>query len=145
MPKYKIREEYDLDTEVVNKAFLKTLIVSNSIDNSEIKNYHCAISENEERYFYHCYDVHSGEQEYCQHNVFTLQELREIARAEKCEGTDEEITQDSHMILGYHGFTEVNEIDEDCYETSDLTASAYMSHVQEITKEEYEILKRRIG
>jgi hypothetical protein len=144
MPKYRIKEEYVLDTEVKNKAFLKTLITTNCIDNRDIKQYKCDISENEERYFYHSYDIHTGEQEYTQHNVFTLYELREIARSEQCEGTDEEITQDSHMILGYHGYDEVDQVDEDTYWNSDMTSCAYMSHVQEITKEEYKILGRRL-
>ncbi len=144
MPKYRIKEEYVLDTKVENKAFLKTLITTNCIDNREIKQYRCDISDNEERYFYHSYDIHTGEQEYCQHNVFTIDELREIARAEQCEGTDEEITQDSHMILGYHGYDEVDKVDEDTYWNSDMTSCAYMSHVQEITKEEYKILRRRL-
>ena len=144
MPKYRIREEYVLDTKVTNKAFLKTLITTNCIDNNDIKQYRCDISDNEERYFYHSYDIHTGEQEYTQHNVFTLYELREIARAEQCEGTDEEITQDSHMILGYHGYDEVDQVDEDCYWNSDMTSCAYLSHVQEITKEEYKILGRRL-
>ena len=144
MPKYRIKEEYVLDTKVENKAFLKTLITTNCIDNREIKQYKCDISENEERYFYHSYDIHTGEQEYTQHNVFTLDELREIARSEQCEGTDEEITQDSHMILGYHGYDEVDKVDEDAYWNSDMTSCAYMSHVQEITKEEYKILGRRL-
>lgn len=144
MPKYRIKEEYVLDTKVENKEFLKTLITTNCIDNREIKQYKCDISDNEERYFYHSYDIHTGEQEYCQHNVFTIDELREIARAEQCEGTDEEITQDSHMILGYHGYDEVDEVDEDAYWNSDMTSCAYMSHVQEITKEEYKILGRRL-
>ena len=144
MPKYRIKEEYVLDTKVTNKPFLKELIVSGNIDNSDIKQYRCEISDNEERYFYHSYDIHTGEQEYTQHNVFTLEELREIARAEQCEGTDEEITQDSHMILGYHGYDEVDQVDEDCYWNSDMTSCAYLSHVQEITKEEYQILGRRL-
>ena len=144
MPKYRIREEYVLDTKVTNKPFLKELISTNCIDNRDIKEYRCDISDNEERYFYHSYDIHTGEQEYTQHNVFTLYELREIARAEQCEGTDEEITQDSHMILGYHGYDEVDKVDEDAYWNSDMTSCAYISHVQEITKEEYKILGRRI-
>tara|TARA_R100001224_G_scaffold97606_1_gene67694 strand:+ start:149 stop:583 length:435 start_codon:yes stop_codon:yes gene_type:complete len=144
MPKYRIREEYILDTKVTNKPFLKELISTNCVDNRDIKEYRCDISDNEERYFYHCYTVHSGEQEYDQHNVFTLWQLRDIARAEQCEGTDEEITQDSHMILGYHGFCDVDQVDEDCYWSSDGCSNAYISHVQEITKEEYEILNRRL-
>lgn len=144
MPKYRIREEYTLDTKVTNKPFLRELISTNCIDNRDIQEYRCDISDNEERYFYHSYDIHTGEQEYTQHNVFTLYNLREIARAEQCEGTDEEITQDSHMILGYHGYNEVDKIDEDCYWNSDMTSCAYLSHVQEITKEEYQILGRRL-
>ncbi len=144
MPKYRIKEEYILDTKVTNKAFLKTLVTTNCIDNRDIQEYRCDISDNEERYFYHSYDIHTGEQEYTQHNVFTLYDLREIARAEQCEGTDEEITQDSHMILGYHGYDEVDKVDEDAYWNSDMTSCACLSHVQEITKEEYEILKRRL-
>ena len=144
MPKYRIREEYILDTKVTNKPFLKELISTNCIDNRDIQEYRCDISDNEERYFYHSYDIRTGEQEYTQHNVFTLYNLREIARAEQCEGTDEEITQDSHMILGYHGYDEVDKVDEDIYWNSDMTSCAYLSHVQEITKEEYEILGRRL-
>ena len=144
MPKYRIREEYVLDTKVTNKPFLKELISTNCIDYRDIDQYRCDISDNEERYFYHSYDIHTGEQEYTQHNVFTLYELREIARAEQCEGTDEEITQDSHMILGYHGYNEVDQVDEDVYWNSDMTSCAYLSHVQEITKEEYKILGRRL-
>ena len=144
MPKYRIREEYILDTKVTNKPFLKELISTNCIDNRDIQEYRCDISDNEERYFYHSYDIQTGEQEYTQHNVFTLYNLREIARAEQCEGTDEEITQDSHMILGYHGYDEVDKVDEDIYWNSDMTSCAYLSHVQEITKEEYEILGRRL-
>jgi len=144
MPKYRIKEEYVLDTKVTNKPFLRELISTNCIDNRDINEYRCEISDNEERYFYHSYDIHAGDQEYTQHNVFTLDELREIARAEQCEGTNEEITQDSHMILGYHGFSEVDQVDEDCYWNSDMTSCAYLSHVQEITKEEYKILGRRL-
>ena len=144
MPKYRIREEYTLDTKVTNKPFLRELIATNCIDNRDIQEYRCDISDNEERYFYHSYDIQTGEQEYTQHNVFTLYNLREIARAEQCEGTDEEITQDSHMILGYHGYDEVDKVDEDIYWNSDMTSCAYLSHVQEITKEEYEILGRRL-
>tara|TARA_X000001382_G_scaffold20218_2_gene12302 strand:+ start:674 stop:1108 length:435 start_codon:yes stop_codon:yes gene_type:complete len=144
MPKYRIREEYVLDTKVTNKPFLKELISTNCIDYRDIDQYRCDISDNEERYFYHSYDIHTGEQEHTQHNVFTLYELREIARAEQCEGTDEEITQDSHMILGYHGYDEVDQVDEDVYWNSDMTSCAYLSHVQEITKEEYKILGRRL-
>ena len=144
MPKYRIREEYVFETSVTDKKFVRELVVTNNLCNKDLHNYKCDVTDDEERYFYHCYTVHSGEQEYDQHNVFTLWQLRDIARAEQCEGTDEEITQDSHMILGYHGFCDVDQVDEDCYWTSDGCSNAYISHVQEITKEEYEILNRRL-
>ena len=144
MPKYRIREEYVFETSVTDKKFVRELVVTNNLCNKDLHNYKCDVTDDEERYFYHCYTVHSGEQEYDQHNVFTLWQLRDIARAEQCEGTDEEITQDSHMILGFHGFCDVDQVDEDCYWTSDGCSNAYISHVQEITKEEYEILNRRL-
>ena len=144
MPKYRIREEYVFETSVTDKKFVRELVVTNNLCNKDLHNYKCDVTDDEERYFYHCYTVHSGEQEYDQHNVFTLWQLRDIARAEQCEGTDEEITQDSHMILGYHGFCDVDQVDEDCYWSADGCSNAYISHVQEITKEEYEILNRRL-
>lgn len=144
MPKYRIREEYVFETSVTDKKFVRELVVTNNLCNKDLHNYKCDVADDEERYFYHSYDIHTGEQEYTQHNIFTLYELREIARAEQCEGTDEEITQDSHMILGYHGYDEVDKVDEDAYWNSDMTSCAYLSHVQEITQEEYKILGRRL-
>ena len=76
MAKYRIKEEYTLDTNVTNMAFLRELISTNCIDNRDIQEYRCDISDNEERYFYHSYDIHTGEQEYTQHNVFTLYEFQ---------------------------------------------------------------------
>ena len=49
MAKYRIKEEYTLDTNVTNMAFLRELISTNCIDNRDIQEYRCDISDNEER------------------------------------------------------------------------------------------------
>tara|TARA_B100002019_G_C21118169_1_gene521953 strand:- start:351 stop:785 length:435 start_codon:yes stop_codon:yes gene_type:complete len=144
MPKYRIQEDYILETPCKDKDTIKEQIITNQVDFRDISEYNCKITDSEDRYFYHCFTIHSGESEFDKHNVYTLYDLREIARAQQCEGTDEEITQDSHMIIGYHGFEEVDAVDEDCYWDNEMVSHAYISHVQEITKEEYEVLRRRL-
>tara|TARA_E500000318_G_scaffold8347_1_gene7588 strand:- start:17 stop:451 length:435 start_codon:yes stop_codon:yes gene_type:complete len=144
MPKYRIQEDYILETPCKDKDAIKEQIVTNQVDFKDISEYNCKITDSEDRYFYHSFDIGHGEYTFTQHNVYTLYDLREIARAQQCEGTDEEITQDSHMIIGYHGFEEVDAVDEDCYWDNEMVSTAYISHVQEITKEEYEVLRRRL-
>jgi hypothetical protein len=144
MPKYRIQEDYILETPCKDKDAIKEQIITNQVDFRDISEYNCKITESEDRYFYHCFDIVQGEYTHAQHNVYTLGELRDISRSQKCEGTDEEITQDSHMILGHFGFIEVDTTDEDCYWDFEMSSHAFISHVQEITKEEYEVLRRRL-
>jgi hypothetical protein len=144
MPKYRIQEDYILETPCKDKDVIREQIVTNQVDFRDISEYNCKITESEDRYFYHCFDIGHGEFTFTQHNVYTLGELRQISRSQNCEGTDEEITQDSHMILGHFGFTEVDDIDEDMYWDKEHTQLANLSYVQEITKEEYEVLRRRL-
>jgi hypothetical protein len=144
MPKYRIQEDYILETPCKDKDVIREQIVTNQVDFRDISEYNCKITESEDRYFYHCFDIVQGESTHTQHNVYTLEELREISRSQNCEGTDEEITQDSHMILGHFGFIEVDAIDEDCYWDFEMASRAFISHVQEINKEEYEVLRRRL-
>ena len=144
MPKYRIQEDYILETPCKDKDVIREQIVTNQVDFRDISEYNCKITESEDRYFYHCFDIGHGECTFTQRDVFTIEQLREISRSQKCEGTDEEITQDSHMILGHFGFTEVDAVDEDCYWDHEMVSTAYISHVQEITKEEYEVLRRKL-
>lgn len=144
MPKYRIQEDYILETPCKDKDVIKEQIVTNQVDFRDISEYNCKITESEDRYFYHCFDIGHGKIDFTQRDVFTIEQLREISRSQNCEGTDEEITQNSHMILGHFGFVEEDDTDEDCLWDREMVSTAYISHVQEITKEEYEVLRRKL-
>tara|TARA_R100001163_G_scaffold47116_1_gene35404 strand:- start:738 stop:1259 length:522 start_codon:yes stop_codon:yes gene_type:complete len=141
--KYMVTEKYEIHTGAKPET-IRGLIVAGQIPNSDYKNYELKIDKRKERYFFHSFEVHEGFNSYVIQYTYTLEELHQIAKRTNCEGTDEEVSEDSHMILLDYGFTEVDDIDEDQYWNFDRTKVASLSHIDEITEEEYEVLERRL-
>ena len=143
MPKYRIKECYTLDTSADEKI-VQELVVTGAIPTEEYIHYQLDISPIEDRYFFHSFEITEGENKYTIQDVYTLEQLHEISKRTNCEGTDEEIAEDSHMILCDYGFTEVDDIDEDMYWDTEHERVANLSYLEEITEEEYKVLERRL-
>ena len=143
MPKYRIKECYTLDTSADEKI-VQELVVTGAIPTEEYIHYQLDISPIEDRYFFHSFEITEGENKYTIQDVYTLEQLHEISKRTNCEGTDKEISEDSHMILCDYGFTEVDDIDEDMYGDTEHERVANLSYLEEITEEEYKVLERRL-
>ena len=141
--KYIVTEKYEIHTGAKEET-IRGLIVAGQIPNSDYKNYELKIDKREARYFFHSFEITEGENKYTIQDVYTLEQLHEISKRTNCEGTDKEISEDSHMILCDYGFTEVDDIDEDMYWDTEHERVANLSYLEEITEEEYKVLERRL-
>ena len=140
---YIVTETYRMNTNARPET-IRSLIATDQIPHSEYMNYDLQIKEYNERYFYHQFKVTSGHHTFIEREVFTLSQLIQISKEQNCEGTEEEIIEDSHMLLCHNGYHIVDKLDEDLYWNNDETAVADLSFIEEITEEEYRVLERRL-
>jgi hypothetical protein len=143
MPKYRITECYQLETNADEKT-VRELIVTGVIPEAEYQNYQLCLRRVDERFFFHSFEVIDGENTYEIKDVFTLAELHEIANRTGSVGSDDELAEDSHMILCDYGYTEIDDVDDSQFWNKSRTVIANLSHIEEINELQYKLLKERL-
>ena len=142
MPKYKIKETYCIETDAKPET-IKGKIITGEIAHEDYQDFHCEVTPLKERFIFHSFDVNDGEHTYTINHVESLETCMAIANRTSTEySNDDELLEDSHMHLLYHGFEDMDEIDECVLWNPARTACANISYTREITKEEYLTFKK---